>query len=134
MTSLRTDLQQVRDDRDHQLEQVQSLVAEIANYKELTGKSAMEVEKTMIKANFLEVCLLSFFCLGTLTFTFNFPNITMFTFVDLFAGNLLFSKREDTSFASRACNFKRKIKGWQLTFCEFFFLIFNFLFVIENFV
>ena len=62
---LRSDLQQVRDDRDHQLGQVQSLVAQIANYKELSGKSAMEVEKTMTKANALEVCLHSFLSLSS---------------------------------------------------------------------
>ena len=62
---LRSDLQQARDDRDHQLGQVQSLVAEIANYKELTGKTAMEVEKTMTKANVLEVCVHTFLSLSS---------------------------------------------------------------------
>ncbi|XP_020273899.1 kinesin-like protein KIN-14N [Asparagus officinalis] len=52
--SLRSDLQLIRDDRDTQLAQVQSLVVEIANLRELTGKSATEVEKTMTKANALE--------------------------------------------------------------------------------
>ncbi|ONK65923.1 uncharacterized protein A4U43_C06F2380 [Asparagus officinalis] len=41
---LRAELQQVRDDRDHQLSQVQSLSIELANYKELTGKTSKELD------------------------------------------------------------------------------------------
>lgn len=40
---LRVDLHQVRDDRDRQLSLVQDLTAEVAQYKECTGKSAAEL-------------------------------------------------------------------------------------------
>ncbi|KAI3755848.1 hypothetical protein L1987_55657 [Smallanthus sonchifolius] len=51
---LRLDLQQVRDDRDRQLSQVQELSAEVLKYKELTGKSAGELENLTTKSNELE--------------------------------------------------------------------------------
>lgn len=55
---LRSELQQVRDDRENQLAQVQTLTSEIANYKELTGKSSKELDNIMAKTNALEVCCL----------------------------------------------------------------------------
>ncbi|KAM0932119.1 putative minus-end-directed kinesin ATPase [Dioscorea sansibarensis] len=51
---LRSELQQVRDDRENQLAQVQILTSEIANYKELTGKSSKELDNIMAKTNALE--------------------------------------------------------------------------------
>ncbi|KAK4484414.1 hypothetical protein RD792_006993, partial [Penstemon davidsonii] len=53
---LRGDLQQVRDDRDRQLSQVQSLSAEVEKYKEHTGKSAAMIDGLNLKTNELEVC------------------------------------------------------------------------------
>ncbi|XP_072956118.1 kinesin-like protein KIN-14N isoform X1 [Typha angustifolia] len=51
---LRNELHQVRDDRDHQLNQVQCLMSEIIKYKELTGKSAIELDSATTKTNALE--------------------------------------------------------------------------------
>lgn len=48
----------MRDDRENQLAQVQTLTSEIANYKELTGKSSKELDNIMAKTNALEVCCL----------------------------------------------------------------------------
>lgn len=55
LNCFRNELQQVRDDRDHQLSQVQCLMAEIVKYKELTGKSALELDNATSKTNALEV-------------------------------------------------------------------------------
>ncbi|XP_076895679.1 kinesin-like protein KIN-14N [Bidens hawaiensis] len=52
--SLRLDIQQVRDDRDRQLSHVKKLSAEVLIYKELTGKSAGELENLTTKSNELE--------------------------------------------------------------------------------
>ncbi|PKA62200.1 Kinesin-5 [Apostasia shenzhenica] len=51
---LRNELQQVREDRDHQLANVQSLNVELANYKELTGKSCRDMDTVLIKTAALE--------------------------------------------------------------------------------
>ncbi|KAK6134930.1 hypothetical protein DH2020_031308 [Rehmannia glutinosa] len=55
VTSLRGDLQQVRDDRDRQLLQVQALSAEVLKYKECTGKSIAELDSLTTKTNELEL-------------------------------------------------------------------------------
>ncbi|XP_071730198.1 kinesin-like protein KIN-14N isoform X2 [Rutidosis leptorrhynchoides] len=52
---LRSDLQQVRDDRDRQLSSVQDLSAEVLKYKEWTGKSAAELGQLTTKSKELEV-------------------------------------------------------------------------------
>lgn len=39
VASMRVELQRVRDDRDHQLSQVQALTAEVIKYKELAVSS-----------------------------------------------------------------------------------------------
>lgn len=63
---IRIELQQVRDDRDHLLAQVQSLAMEVAEYKEISGKSSKSLETITAKAAVLEVCtpitLTSLFC------------------------------------------------------------------------
>ncbi|KAL5972829.1 hypothetical protein ACLOJK_039635 [Asimina triloba] len=51
---LRGELQQVRDDRDLQAMQVQSLKAEIDRYNEITGKSSLQLEKLTTKTSVLE--------------------------------------------------------------------------------
>ncbi|XP_019703067.1 kinesin-like protein KIN-14H isoform X1 [Elaeis guineensis] len=51
---LRTELQQVRDERDHTSVQVQSLSVELANYKEITGKSSKDLDSIRIKYSALE--------------------------------------------------------------------------------
>ncbi|EHA8587297.1 kinesin-like protein KIN-14H [Cocos nucifera] len=51
---LRTELQQVRDERDHTSVQVQSLSVELANYKEITGKSSQDFDSIRIKTTALE--------------------------------------------------------------------------------
>ncbi|GER56568.1 kinesin-like protein [Striga asiatica] len=51
---LRGDLQQVRDDRDRHLQQVQILSAEVAKYKECTGKSIAALDSLTTKTNSLE--------------------------------------------------------------------------------
>jgi len=53
--SLRTELQQVRDDRDHQLSQVLVLMGEVAKYKDYTGRSASELDCLTVKSTELEV-------------------------------------------------------------------------------
>ena len=52
---LRGELQQVRDDRDHQVSQVQALSAEMVKYKETTGKSFAELDNLTMKSKSLEV-------------------------------------------------------------------------------
>ncbi|XP_074568628.1 kinesin-like protein KIN-14H [Curcuma longa] len=47
---IRIELQQVRDDRDHLLAQVQSLAMEVAEYKEISGKSSKSLETITAKA------------------------------------------------------------------------------------
>ncbi|GFP86382.1 kinesin-3 [Phtheirospermum japonicum] len=59
VTSLRGDLQQVRDDRDRQLLQVQALSSEVVKYKECTGKSIAELDNLTSKTNELESTCLS---------------------------------------------------------------------------
>lgn len=56
VTCLRGDLQQVREDRDRQLLQVQDLQAEVAKYKEFTGKYSADMETLNTKTVELEVC------------------------------------------------------------------------------
>ncbi|KAK4491974.1 hypothetical protein RD792_002758 [Penstemon davidsonii] len=56
---LRGDLQQVRDDRDHQLSQVKALSAEVEIYRESTGKSAAMLDNLHLKTNELESTCLS---------------------------------------------------------------------------
>lgn len=58
VTCLRGDLQQVRDDRDRQLLQVQSLSAGVVKYKECTEKSNAQLDSLTNKMNELEVCFL----------------------------------------------------------------------------
>ena len=53
---LRNDMQQVRDDRDRQLLQVQSLTAELAKCQEFVGQSSANVDTLTVKSNELEVC------------------------------------------------------------------------------
>lgn len=55
---LKTDLHQVRDDRDHQLSLVQGLSVELASFKELTGKTSKELDTIMATTTALEVILL----------------------------------------------------------------------------
>uniref|UniRef100_A0A6V7QUD3 Kinesin-like protein n=1 Tax=Ananas comosus var. bracteatus TaxID=296719 RepID=A0A6V7QUD3_ANACO len=52
---LRSELRQVRDDRDHSLAQVQSLSVEVANYKELSGKSLKDLDILITKTTALEL-------------------------------------------------------------------------------
>lgn len=56
VTSLRGDLQQIRDDRDRQLLQVHALSAEALKYKECAGKSIAELDRFTGKISELEVC------------------------------------------------------------------------------
>ncbi|GAU38963.1 hypothetical protein TSUD_378390 [Trifolium subterraneum] len=54
---LRDELKQIRDDRDRQLGQVQSLTGEVAKYKEYTGKSSEQLGTLTAKTSALEeVC------------------------------------------------------------------------------
>lgn len=52
---LRDELKQVRDDRDHQVGQVQALTGEVAKYKEYTGKSSEQLDTLTVKTSALEV-------------------------------------------------------------------------------
>ncbi|KAF0931468.1 hypothetical protein E2562_004591 [Oryza meyeriana var. granulata] len=52
--SLRGELQQVRDDRDHKLAEIHSLLAEIGTYKEMTGKTVVELDNAMTRSTALE--------------------------------------------------------------------------------
>ncbi|XP_059664811.1 kinesin-like protein KIN-14N isoform X2 [Cornus florida] len=56
---LRGDLQLVRDDRDRQLLQVETLTAEVVKYKESTGRYFAELDSLAIKSNDLEARCLS---------------------------------------------------------------------------
>lgn len=55
---LRDELKQIRDDRDHQLGQVQALTGEVAKYKEYTGKSSEQLDTLTVKTSALEVGLM----------------------------------------------------------------------------
>uniref|UniRef100_J3MI12 Kinesin-like protein n=1 Tax=Oryza brachyantha TaxID=4533 RepID=J3MI12_ORYBR len=52
--SLRSELQQVREDRDHKLTEIHSLLGEIGTYKEMTGKSVVELDNAMTRSTVLE--------------------------------------------------------------------------------
>ncbi|PKI67640.1 hypothetical protein CRG98_011853, partial [Punica granatum] len=55
---LRGDLQQVRDERDKNREQVEALTVEVVKYKEYTGRSIAELDNLTLKSNDLEArCL-----------------------------------------------------------------------------
>lgn len=54
---LRGDLQQVREERDKNQEQVKALTAEIVKYKEYTGRSIAELDNLTVKSNDLEVLI-----------------------------------------------------------------------------
>lgn len=58
VSCLRSELQQIRDDRDNFSVQVQRLTSEFDNYKELTTKSIKELDKITIKTIALEVCFI----------------------------------------------------------------------------
>ncbi|KAJ1287343.1 hypothetical protein BS78_02G002800 [Paspalum vaginatum] len=51
---LRMELQHVREDRDSKSAQVDSLMSEIGTYKEMTGKTAMDLDSAMIRTSALE--------------------------------------------------------------------------------
>ena len=53
--NLRSELQQVRDDRDRQVAQSQKLADEILKYKESVGKSSHELDILIAKSGSLEV-------------------------------------------------------------------------------
>ncbi|XP_057727229.1 kinesin-like protein KIN-14N [Arachis stenosperma] len=55
VTTLRGELQQVRDDRDRQLSQVQTLTTELAKFKDSSEKSGSELGNLTIKTSELEV-------------------------------------------------------------------------------
>jgi kinesin family protein C1 len=52
---LRMELQHVREDRDNKSSELDSLIAEIGTYKEITGKTAMELDGAMTRTTALEV-------------------------------------------------------------------------------
>lgn len=53
--NLRSELQQVRDDRDRQVVQSQKLADEILKYKESVGKSSHQLDILIAKSGSLEV-------------------------------------------------------------------------------
>lgn len=53
--SIRMELQHVREDRDTKSAQVDSLLVDIGTYKEMTGKSIIELDSAMAKTSALEV-------------------------------------------------------------------------------
>ena len=53
---LREELHRVREDRDRQVAQVQALNDDLLKYKEMTGKSVIELDNLTIKSNALQVC------------------------------------------------------------------------------
>lgn len=57
---LRGELQQVREDRDQKLAEVKALTADLAKYKESTGRSVAELDNLTIKSNVLEVSGVTF--------------------------------------------------------------------------
>ena len=54
--NLRGELQQVRDDRDHKLAEIHSLLADVSTYKEMTGKSVSLFDNAMTRSTVLDVC------------------------------------------------------------------------------
>lgn len=58
MNYLKSELQLVRQDRDYQLAQVQSSMADIEKQKESARRCAVEVDNAMKKESALEVSLL----------------------------------------------------------------------------
>ena len=63
VSSLRGELQQVRDERDRQLSQVQTLSSELEKVKEYRKHSSTELDSLTLKANDLEVGLYTLFIL-----------------------------------------------------------------------
>ena len=59
---LRMELQRAREDRDNKSAEVDSLMAEMGTYKEMTGKAAIELDGAMTRTAALEV----FVCLDDL--------------------------------------------------------------------
>jgi kinesin family protein C1 len=57
VTSLRGELQQVRDDRDRQISQVQTLSTEIVKFKDSSEKFGSELNNLTMKTHELEVGL-----------------------------------------------------------------------------
>ena len=55
LEGLRMELQRVREDRDSKYAEVNSLMAEIGTYKEMTGKTAIELDGAMTRTAALEV-------------------------------------------------------------------------------
>jgi kinesin family member C1 len=53
--SIRMELQRAREDRDTKSAQVDSLLVDIGTYKEMTGKSVIELDSAMAKTSALEV-------------------------------------------------------------------------------
>lgn len=54
---LRMELQHVREDRENKSAQVDSLMADLGTYKEMTGKTAVELHSAMTRTSALEVWL-----------------------------------------------------------------------------
>lgn len=79
---LREELKQIRDDRDHQLEQVHGLTGEIAKYREYTGKICTQLDTLMIKTNALEVCCFVWFP-PSIILLFYLTNCALLCSVDL---------------------------------------------------
>jgi kinesin family protein C1 len=53
--TLRCELQQVRDDRDHKAAEINTLLVDLSAHKELTGKTSMEIENILTRCGALEV-------------------------------------------------------------------------------
>lgn len=78
----------MREDRDRQLLQVQELQAEVAKYKEFTGKYSADMETLNTKAVELEVCFpIECFLVEAWSFLFS-----GFFFLFFFADKMLSSK------------------------------------------
>lgn len=68
---MRVQLQQVRDDRDHQLSQVQALTAEVIKYKELAVSSEeLEVCFNLLFDFFLTLICISLYFIVSCWFSF----------------------------------------------------------------
>jgi kinesin family member C1 len=69
---LRTELKQVRDDRDSSITQLSSLRIELTEYKEQAGKSSKDCENLRVQLSALKVCSVRCPILVSITIMFMF--------------------------------------------------------------
>lgn len=108
---LRSELHQVRDERDHTLAQVQSLSVELENCREITGKSSKDLDSIRIKTTALEVgCIFLFLKLYVCYYDY--------LFFKLFICRRRALPKE-SKYRSCSISLLQQMKSWRLVTAEF---------------